>query len=801
MASDPGATYVGNGIYMSSDNGETWSLIEATALSGTTSTSSINGSVNGQEPFSLVHEVAIDNSNSEGTEIYAATEGQIIRSEDGFETWSIVLGSGNSKTDWTDVLVTSAGLVYATIADAQVTSGDRGFFQSEDGITWTEIDLPASFENRPNRIEMALDPNDENRVLLITGESLFLYDNTSISFSDLSGFLPLGNDVGATHSIQGGYNLYISIKPGDSDQVMFGSTNLFRSDDGFANVANVEHVGGYRPDSNPNSFPLYPDHHSDLHSYAYFNGDPNKMLSGHDGGISLTEDNTAKNGTLPLIWNSLNNGYLTTQFYHADIHDFDIGDTQVMGGMQDNGTWATFDGDPTGDWVNVFGGDGAYNAITYNSLVLSSQNGNVVRYELDETDTYQFQGNISPTSNDSDFLFVNPFTYNPVDQDQMFIAARGRVFGHNDIRTNPSSGDWYELSGHPSLTNNFVSSLDVSIQPEGVLYFGTRGRSLFKIADVRDATGDTEIVEVTGSNFSFGNISSIAINPADADKVLISFSNYGVESIFFTEDGGENWTPVSGNLEENPGGRGAGPSVRAVEILPDGEGAFRYFAGTSVGLFMTTELNGSSTVWTQQAIDVIGNVVVDALKVRPIDGTLMAATHGNGVFLGTYDPVGVVANINYSWNNDRTEVTLRGNRSFDNNNKLAYEWFKNGQVIDDATLSELVVSDGGTYQLKLTHETLGEGLSNTVTFSLDGIAPEISSITRLDPTGENTSSSTVQFQVRFNEEVINVNNSDFETYGAATGTVSSVVESTAGTVFDITVENIGGSGIGLGGKL
>ena len=537
-ASDPGATYVGNGIYMSSDNGETWSLIEATALSGTTSTSSINGSVNGQEPFSLVHEVAIDNSNSEGTEIYAATEGQIIRSEDGFETWSIVLGSGNSKTDWTDVLVTSAGLVYATIADAQVTSGDRGFFQSEDGITWTEIDLPASFENRPNRIEMALDPNDENRVLLITGESLFLYDNTSGSFSDLSGFLPLGNDVGATHSIQGGYNLYISIKPGDSDQVMFGSTNLFRSDDGFANVANVEHVGGYRPDSNPNSFPLYPDHHSDLHSYAYFNGDPNKMLSGHDGGISLTEDNTAKNGTLPLIWNSLNNGYLTTQFYHADIHDFDIGDTQVMGGMQDNGTWATFDGDPTGDWVNVFGGDGAYNAITYNSLMLSSQNGNVVRYELDETDTYQFQGNISPTSNDSDFLFVNPFTYNPVDQDQMFIAARGRVFGHNDIRTNPSSGDWYELSGHPSLTNNFVSSLDVSIQPEGVLYFGTRGRSLFKIADVRDATGDTEIVEVTGNNFSFGNISSIAINPADADKVLISFSNYGVESIFFTEDGG-----------------------------------------------------------------------------------------------------------------------------------------------------------------------------------------------------------------------------------------------------------------------
>ena len=144
--------------------------------------------------------------------------------------------------------------------------------------------------------------------------------------------------------------------------------------------------------------------------------------------------------------------------------------------------------------------------------MVSSQNGNVLRFELDENDTYQFAGNISPTSNDGDFLFVNPFTYNPVNQDQFFIAARGRVFGNNNVRTNPGNGQWYELSDNPGLTNNFVSALDVSIEPEGVLYFGTRGRSLFKVADVRDADENSEILDVTGSNFSVGNISAIAID-------------------------------------------------------------------------------------------------------------------------------------------------------------------------------------------------------------------------------------------------------------------------------------------------
>ena len=795
-ASGVGATFVGNGVYKSVDNGDTWTLIQSTALDGTNSTSSINSTDNGEEPFSLVHELAIDISNPDGTEIYAATESQIIRSTDGFETWDIVLGADNNKRNWTDVLVTSNGTVYATIANStfQGSNAEEGFFKSDDGITWEEIDLPTEFENTNNRIEMGLDPNNEDRVYLVATSNLMIYDNSTATFTDLSGFLPLGDDFGETHQLQGGYNLYVNVKPGDENTVFIGSVNLFRVDDGFTSASDVDQVGGYRPDNNPNSFPLYPNHHADSHSWAYFPSNTDRMITGTDGGIHITEDNTAATNTItPIEWTDLNNGYLTTQFYQAAIHGYNIADAQVVGGMQDNGSWASFDGDPTGNWVEVFGGDGAFSAITYNSLYVSSQRGNVIRFELDGNE-YGFAGNISPTTDENDYLFINPYTYNPVNQDQMFIAARGRVFGTNDVRTNPGEGGWYELSGPNSLTNQPVNALAVSTQPEGILYFATRAGRLYRVADTREANSETQVVELDRSAFPIGSISSIEINPSNADEILLSFSNYGVESIFYTQDAGNSWTAVSGNLEENPGGSGAGPSVRDVAMLPDGEGGMRYFAGTSVGLYMTTQLDGANTVWEQQAADVIGNVVVPYLDVRPIEGILMAATHGTGVFIGQYEPVGTIPNIDYSWNATMDEVTIRGNIAFLDPNPLSYEWLKDGEVIADETGDQLTVTDGGTYQLRLTHTELGSGLSNTISIVLDGAGPEISSIVRLNPTEENTSETTVQFQVTFNEEVQNVSAADFETSGDAAGTVSEVVESTAGTVFDVTVINIGGNG-------
>ncbi len=791
-ASAIGALYLGNGIYKSVDNGGSWTLIASTAVDGTSGTDVLTT----QSTFSLIDQLAIDYSNPNGTEIYAGVSGEIIRSEDGFETFEVVLGANNSGSNYTDVAITTSGKVFATIGNSRFngSEGEEGVFESEDGLSWSKLELPIGFPSTYSRLELAIDPSDENLIYVVGNTDLFLYNDATDTWTDLTENLDVSSDLGEGHNTQGGYDLYAAVHPDNSDVVFIGGVNLLRSSDGFNTDDNRSQMGGYRPDNNPNSFPIYPNNHPDQHDYAFYRSNANRMIVGNDGGLFRTDNNLSENNDIiPVNWTSLNNGYLTTQFYHIDIDNYNLGSGLIVGGMQDNGSWASLEGEPRGDWENIFGGDGAFSAVTYNSLYVSSQRGNIRRLELDG-DVYRFRGNVSPSNDDGDFLFINPFIYNPVNQDQLFVGARGKIFGTNDIRANPSSNDWIELFGPESLNNEFVSALAMSTESEGVLYFGTRSGRIYTIEDTRHLDESTEIKELSREGLPSGNISGISVDPKDASKVLITFSNYNINSIWYSSDAGESWTAVSGNLEENPDGSGAGPSIRAVEIMPDGRGGNYYFVGTSVGLFMTESLAANNTAWEQQGVNEIGNVVVSSLKVRPIEGTVVAATHGNGVFRGVYE-VGVNPHINYSFENSGRSIVLRGNVSFNQATGLSYQWLKNGQIIQGEIGSELTVIGGGEYQLLLGLEGVdGTGISNKVFVDLDDVQPDILSINRLNPIGENTNATVVQFQVNFSEAVMNVDESDFRLSGGVLGQINSVEEVVLGEVFNITVGNLSGSG-------
>src|SRR5262249_44445921 len=107
--------------------------------------------------------------------------------------------------------------------------------------------------------------------------------------------------------------------------------------------------------------------------------------------------------------------------------------------------------------------------------------------------------------------------------------------------------------------------------------------------------------------------------------------NYNVISLFFSYDSGTSWTNISGNLEQFASGSGNGPSCRWASILPL-NGQTMYLVGTSTGLYSTLELNGTSTVWSQEGPTVIGDDVVDMIDTRASDGMIVAGTHANGIF-------------------------------------------------------------------------------------------------------------------------------------------------------------------------
>jgi hypothetical protein len=167
------------------------------------------------------------------------------------------------------------------------------------------------------------------------------------------------------------------------------------------------------------------------------------------------------------------------------------------------------------------------------------------------------------------------------------------------------------------------------VKPAHRVYYGTNKGNLYRLDESQ--TGNPIPKNITGNTFPDGNIQSIAIDPRDADNMIIVFSNYNIISLFHSTDGGDSWTAIAGNLEDNPNGSGVGPSCRWAEIVPLTSG-FKVYVGTSIGLFSTGNINGNFTCWEQEGKDVIGNAVITMMDIRHSDGYMALATHGAGVF-------------------------------------------------------------------------------------------------------------------------------------------------------------------------
>jgi flagellar hook assembly protein FlgD len=82
-----------------------------------------------------------------------------------------------------------------------------------------------------------------------------------------------------------------------------------------------------------------------------------------------------------------------------------------------------------------------------------------------------------------------------------------------------------------------------------------------------------------------------------------------------------------------------------------------------VGLFSTSLLNGTSTIWTQEGPSTIGNVSVDMITSRTHDGSIVIATHGNGVYAMQLKSTVGIENIN---NQNSIDASIYPNPMNDN---------------------------------------------------------------------------------------------------------------------------------------
>ena len=228
----------------------------------------------------------------------------------------------------------------------------------------------------------------------------------------------------------------------------------------------------------------------------------------------------------------------------------------------------------------------------------------------------------------------------------MYMSRGNTVLRNSNLTQIPTGSNdstivnWAVLLSNPN-TNSNASALAVSqANPSNRLYaaFSTTTPSAPTVLGRMDnANGNTPSVSnITGAEFpQSGWISGVAVDPTNGNNVLVVFSNYNVVSLFYSADGGANWSNVEGNLAGNNG-----PSCRAAVLVPDGGGTTCYL-GTSVGLYSTTAFKGAQTVWVQEGSSTIGNVVVTSLDARPSDNFIVVGTHANGVYVNGGNSAGI----------------------------------------------------------------------------------------------------------------------------------------------------------------
>ena len=653
--------FSGDGIFKSTDGGQSWFSLESTA-SNTPQNILQNGS------YDFVWNMAMDYSNLEQDEVYAAVFNGIIRSVDGGETWQQVLGFQTSTSRNTDVVVTEDGVVYATMSFAN-GANPRGVYRSEDGINWVDITPDGWYDQRRN--VMCINPLNQNEMFLIAemnnqanniGYIMYKYtyvsgdgtgsggiwDNLSANVPDDPCSLQIGTmfDFGTFRS-QNGFDLCITHHP--TEPVLFiGGVNIHRS---FSEFQQDDHdwIGGYRCNiENPLDY-SYPNNHSDQHLFVFSRNNPNVMYNANDGGIYRTDDVLADS----VEWVPLNNGYMTTQFYTVAMEQGYAESDFVFGGMQDNGTWITHSDDLNLSWKEVHADDGAFCAMPQgaNWVLSSSQLGRIYKKSIDAQGNLLGTERIDPMSGPS-YLFINPFILDAFNHDNIFMAGNRTIWRlpnvnaievtNNYIERMPV-GVWDNISESIiPVAAGAITTLDQAPIDNNIIFYASSNGRAFRLDDVY---GEPVRTEITSDLFPENAYTScISVNDLNTDELILSFSNYNVPSIFHSEDGGTTWENISGNLEQNLDGTGNGPAVYWVEIYPSTPQI--YFAGTSAGLFSTTELNGTSTVWEMEGPNTIGNVVINMVKARPYDGTIAVATHGNGIYTASLPPV-EAANVSF----------------------------------------------------------------------------------------------------------------------------------------------------------
>ncbi|WP_435135188.1 PA domain-containing protein [Formosa sp. A9] len=541
----------------------------------------------------------------------------LFKSTNGGTSWSqlgLPLTTAGNRYEPNDIVLGADNTIWVSTRQSQI-HGDGGgtIFASTDG---TAFILKHTLAAR--RTQLAASATDANKIyVLAEGASVpVIMQKTTDGFATAQS-LPLPDDADTNIAAndfcrgQAFYDLFITLDPNNDEKAFVGGIDYFSSEDGGTTWNQLTHwYGGFG----------FPEMHADQHAIVFGNGDTSKMVFGNDGGVYYS----STSGTNPTARNT---GYNVTQFYTVGVAPTTaITGEYFAGGTQDNGT-PYFENASAGinGSEDVTGGDGAYTSFdqdgTDTYFITNYVYNNSIRkidYKTGEGATiFSSDANIgdfiNPQVLDSrlDFLFSNYSTAS---------APAIRTF-----RTKSESGVYTVNTIKNALMDASATALAVSPYDEtsshSTLYLGLANGKLLKVTMASAPWGQTW-EEIPAPGF-LGSISDIEFGRS-TNEMFVTFHNYGVNNIWYTNDAGATWAQKDGDLPDLP--------VKA--ILQNPLKPEEVIVGTELGVWYTSNFMSDAPTW-KSAFNGMSNVKVMDLDLRD-DNTIFAATYGRGIFAGKF---------------------------------------------------------------------------------------------------------------------------------------------------------------------
>ena len=411
--------------------------------------------------------------------------------------------------------------------------------------------------------------------------------------------------------------------------------------------------------------------HPDQHVIAFVPGNPDVAFLGSDGGLVRTGGTysdtsstcTARGLTgadltdcqswlkaVPTQIFSMNAGLATVQFQSITVNP-QHPKTDIMGGSQDNGTWAYTEKGQ--NWLESVGGDGGQSVIDAGNpnIRMHTYYGPSIDVNFKGTSPtgWDYISDPLSASNEASSFYV-PLIGDPTTSGTMFVGLEhvwrtvdsGGPQAYLDQHCNEQTGDfqqpcgdWVSL-GTAKLTDTsygadksggYIAAIARASGNPGTLWAATRFGRLFISTNANAPAASVTFTRLDTSTQPNRFISGIAVDPANPYHAFVSFSGYNAytpttpghifDVTYDPATGKATWRDISYDLGDMP----------ITGIAYDSQLGDLYIS-SDFGIAM---LRAGSADW-KPAAPGLPMVAVYSLTLSSSGRVLYAATHGRGAW-------------------------------------------------------------------------------------------------------------------------------------------------------------------------